>query len=139
MWFPTEADVGDVRRTIEDDSRAMGLPLRAGELVPGAVSAVLARARDGPFPPFYVPSLALRVAFILRGLVAGHAFADGNKRTEWAVALLTMERNGHEIALGSASTAEQLLLRIATGGIEVLDLAALWNTAMRPLKSIRKP
>lgn len=43
------------------------------------------------------PDLALRAAFLLRGLCQDHPFADGNKRTAYEATDLFLRLNGQRI------------------------------------------
>ncbi|MBA2667283.1 MAG: type II toxin-antitoxin system death-on-curing family toxin [Trueperaceae bacterium] len=91
---------------------------------PGALDAALAR----PFAAFGghegFPSLPEKAAALLHGLVAAHAFVDGNKRVGLAATLVWLEVNGRGLAL-DAEHRYQLTMRVADGSLGMSGLTDL--------------
>ncbi len=72
-------------------------PVPRGTFQPGVLEAAIDRAHHGMFPPGVEPDLFLRTAFLLRGIVGEHAFANGCKRTGLLVAGITLDLNGYRL------------------------------------------
>lgn len=66
--------------------------------------------------------LARRAAVLVRGIILGHPFLDGNKRTGMACLSLVLERNGYELAVDETEGVE-FALRVARGELSMDDLA----------------
>lgn len=115
MWLPSERAVLEVHaRVVEHHDDAL-----AGVLRPGAIEAAVERARHGPFPTEGdVPD---RAGLLVRGIVNGHPFVDGNKRTAFQVLRTTLERNGFRFAASREDTLE-MLLSLARGERSLDDL-----------------
>ena len=89
-----------------------------GEINPGAVHSALERARWGPFHGD--GALAERAALLLRGMVADHPFADGNKRAALEALDLFLGLNGAWIEETGKNVIE-FVVRMAEGEIELED------------------
>jgi len=116
VWYPTAGDVEAIHlRVIEETGGDHGVLNR------NTISAAVSRARWGPFPE--EPDLALRAAFLVRGLVVEHPFADGNKRTGFEALDVFLARNGARLHVG-ADEAIAFMLALAEGRYEVEEVAA---------------
>ena len=116
MEFPTAAEVVAAHARIL--LRFGGEP---GVLTESPVHAALARCRHGPF---LRGDLAERAAFLARGIGQDHPFADGNKRTAYAVVDAFLRRNGH-VLRASSEEAQAFMLAVACG-VHDLDGMAGW-------------
>lgn len=115
MWLPSERAVLEIHaRVVEHHDDAP-----AGVLRPGALEAAVERARHGPFPG--EGGVHDRVALLVRGIVNGHPFVDGNKRTAFQVLRTVLDENGYHLT-ASREEAREMLLALARGeqGIEAL-------------------
>lgn len=116
MELPTAAEVVAAHASIL--RRFGGEP---GVLTASPVHAALARCRHGPFTR---GDLAERAAFLVRGIAQDHPFADGNKRTAYAVTDAFLRRNGHGLA-ATPEEAAAFVLAVARGEFD-LDGMADW-------------
>lgn len=96
LFLETE-DVVAIHNVLMDrtDPRIQPLyedPIEPGIMDLGRVEAAVARHRWGPFPEG--GGLAERASHLLRGIVQGHPFTDGNKRTGFEAADLFLNMNG---------------------------------------------
>ena len=67
------------------------------------------------------PTLSLnKAAALLHGLVAAHAFVDGNKRVGLAATILFLKRNG-SAALANQEDLHELVLAIASGELRDIE------------------
>lgn len=64
----------------------------------GRLEAVLARPRSTFGDNELFPTIFHKAAATLHGLIQGHPFVDGNKRTAMAAANMLLEENGWQIA-----------------------------------------
>lgn len=67
-------------------------PIEPGILNESAIATAVERARWGPFEGG--GDLAERAAYLLRGIVRGHPFVDGNKRTGFEASQVFLQMNG---------------------------------------------
>ncbi|SDO37811.1 type II toxin-antitoxin system death-on-curing family toxin [Geodermatophilus sp. DSM 45219] len=71
------------------------------------------------------PTVVHKAAVLLRGVVAAHAFMDGNKRTAWIACVVFLDHSGlrvHDMAAGESG---QFVLDVESGVLTV-EGAALW-------------
>ena len=69
------------------------------------------------------PTLAELAASYAAGIILNHPFIDGNKRTAWVVARLSLRLNGVTLKFNPAD-AVALMLGVADGTVLQLQLAA---------------
>ena len=86
------ASLVDAVRHVHATAIGMGGGM-AGEY-PGRLEAVCARAFQNVFGEELFPTAQLKAAALFHGLIADHAFADGNKRTASLVALTLLISGG---------------------------------------------
>ena len=58
----------------------------------------------------------------MHSIARNHALVDGNKRLAWAATRVFCLLNGHDLDF-SVDDAEQLVLAVARGGLDVTDIA----------------
>jgi len=68
------------------------------------------------------PDLFTQAAALMDSLINNHPFVDGNKRTGITAAGLFLRINGWKLT-ATPEELESCTLRVATGGLEVADLA----------------
>ncbi|HEX2616627.1 MAG TPA: type II toxin-antitoxin system death-on-curing family toxin [Flavobacteriales bacterium] len=99
----------------------------------GALDAALNR----PFATFdgqdLFPTTVAKCAAMLHGIVTGHPFIDGNKRTDYVLARLILQEAGSD---HHADTHEryEMIIRVATGRMDVDELQAWLASRVAPIK-----
>ncbi len=71
------------------------------------------------------PTVVHKAAVLLRGVVAAHAFMDGNKRTAWITCMVFLDHSGLRVRGMSAAESGQFVLDVESGVLTV-EGAALW-------------
>ncbi|MBA3530285.1 MAG: type II toxin-antitoxin system death-on-curing family toxin [Propionibacteriaceae bacterium] len=89
----------------------------------GLLASAAARPKTSAFGEDAYPSFADKAAALMHSLARNHALVDGNKRLAWAATRVFCLMNGRDLTY-SVDEAEQLMLRVAAGEIEVPLLAA---------------
>jgi death on curing protein len=103
-----------------------------GLRAPGILDASLNR----PFATFggedLFPTFFDKAAAMMHGIITGHPFIDGNKRTGYQLGRLLLQEGGHDV---SASEDERydMVIRIATGQMEVEAIKEWLIAYSRPL------
>lgn len=92
-----------------------------GTLDRGRLESVVASQTQAVFGEVLYLTLYDKAAALAKGVIADHAFADGNKRTGIMLALIMLERNGVATKL-SDKELEDFAVQIA---VERLDIAAI--------------
>ena len=59
-----------------------------------------------------------KAAAIMHGIITGHPFLDGNKRTGYALGRLILQEGGHDID-ASEDEKYDMVIRVATGRLDV--------------------
>lgn len=111
MEFPTVAEVF----ALHDQILATTGGTR-GLLNAGGVDSAIERCKWGPFVG--TPTLASRAAFLFRGIAQDHPFADGNKRTAFAVGNAFLLRNGFHLGATDDEVID-FMLAIAQGQADI--------------------
>ncbi len=82
---------------------------------------VLAASLNRPYATFggvdLFPGPEDKAAALLHGIVTGHPFVDGNKRTGYALARLLLQDAGLDIRASQAEKYD-LVIRVATGALD---------------------
>jgi death-on-curing protein len=105
------------------------LEIAAGVLPEVAVRdrGLLASAADRPrttvFGDDAYPGFAEKVAALLHSLARNHALVDGNKRLAWSAARACCLLNGRDLTYESVDAAEEVVLEVAAGVIDVPEIA----------------
>jgi death-on-curing protein len=89
----------------------------------GALEAAVAQPRQSFGGQDLYPSLAAKVAALGFGLIANHAFVDGNKRVGHAAMDTMLLLNGAELQ-ASIDEAETVIVRVAAGQASREELLA---------------
>src|SRR5687767_11708016 len=71
-------------------------------------------------------------AAYLYGIVRGHPFVDGNKRTGFVIALIFLDLNGFELAETTDEENERVVVGAADGTIDEATLAAWIRERLGP-------
>lgn len=96
----------------------------------GLIESAVARPRTSVFGDLAYPTLMLQAAALMHSLARNHPLVDGNKRLAWASARVFLLMNDVDLAY-DIDDAEQLVLAIARGDIDVAEIAhrlASWAT-----------
>ncbi len=88
----------------------------------GRLLAVVARPLTSFGGDELFPTVFQKAAALTHGLIMGHPFVDGNKRSAMAAANMLLEENGWQIASGQQEL-EDYAVFIATDAPEVADIA----------------
>lgn len=89
----------------------------------GRLEAAVAAQRQQVFGAELYPSLFLKAAAVMRGVIADHPFSDGNKRTGTLAALTLIELNGH-VFTAKAGEIEDFAVSVATDHLTVEHIAS---------------
>lgn len=84
----------------------------------GRLEAAIATQTQNVFGEELYPSIIDKAAAIIRGIIADHAFVDGNKRTAMLVGLTLVELNKIQIVFEDGEI-EDFAVLIATDKIDV--------------------
>jgi death-on-curing protein len=101
----------------------------------GLLASAAARPETSVFGDDAYPSFEEKAAALLHSLARNHPLVDGNKRLAWAAARTFCLLNGKDVRYESVDAAEQFVLDVAAGVIDVPVIAG-WLRAgiveMRP-------
>jgi death on curing protein len=99
---------------------------------PGLLDAALNR----PFATFgeqdLFPSHFDKAAAIMHGIITGHPFLDGNKRTGYELGRLLLQAGGHDID-AALEQRYDMVIRVATGQLEVEGIKAWLEAHSKPI------
>lgn len=95
----------------------------------GRLEAALAAQTQSVFGEELYPSLVLKAAALIRGVVADYPFVDGNKRTAMLVGLTFLELNAKTFHAEKGEI-EDFAVPVATDHLDVPAIAA-WLEAHR--------
>ena len=70
------------------------------------------------------PSLCAKAAALLQSIVTNHALIDGNKRLGWVAAAVFLEINGASVSDASNDAVYELVIEVASSGVDVEGIAA---------------
>jgi death-on-curing protein len=110
------------------------LAARLGEPRPrdlGLVESAVARPQTTVFGEDAYPDLDTKAAALLHSLARNHAFVDGNKRVSWLAAGAFYWVN-RLVLDAPEDPAYDLVIAVATGTLDVPDIAAILATWTRP-------
>lgn len=74
-----------------------------------------------------------KAAAMLHGIITGHPFIDGNKRTGFALARLLLQDGGLDIHAGSDAEYD-MVIRVATGRMDAEEIHTWMKQRVKPLK-----
>jgi death-on-curing protein len=88
---------------------------------PGLLASAVARPAATVFGADAYPDLTGKVAALLESVVRNHALVDGNKRVGWALAVVTIWLNDHELNYAE-DDAFVMVMRVADGSSTLLEI-----------------
>ena len=88
----------------------------------GLLASAAARPQASAFGLDAYLSFAEKAAALMHSLARNHALVDGNRQLAWAATRVFCLMNSTDITF-TVDAAEELVLRVAEGNIEVTDLA----------------
>lgn len=91
---------------------------------PGLLQSALARPQATAFGEDAYPELNLKAAALMHSLARSHPFVDGNKRVAWAATKLFLFFNDVHLRAPDVDQGETFVLAVASGEIEMIDIAA---------------
>jgi death-on-curing protein len=97
----------------------------------GALQSALARPAN--LEAYKDPDIADLAAAYAYGIIRNHPFADGNKRTAYAVAVTFLRNNGADL-IGATADHVALLLRVADRSLDERQLAAELRARLAPYR-----
>lgn len=86
---------------------------------PGALASAAARPQTTVFGEDAYPTLPLKVAALLHSITRNHPLVDGNKRLGWVATRGFCELNGFDLRIPDVDAAEQFVLDVAAGKLDV--------------------
>jgi death on curing protein len=89
----------------------------------GLLSSAAARPRTTVFGEDAYPTFVEKAAALLHSLARNHPLVDGNKRLAWAATRTFCLLNGRDLTYESVDEAEQFVLDVAAGVIDVPEIA----------------
>ena len=89
----------------------------------GLLASAAARPQSSAFGEDAYPIFAVKAAALMHSLARNHALVDGNKRLAWAATRVFCLLNNHDLNF-SVDDAEQLVLAVARGELDVPEIAA---------------
>lgn len=117
MKWLTLDDLALIHMQIVDDSGgSQGLRDR------GRLESALAAMRQEIFGEELYPTIFEKAAVLLRGIIADHAFVDGNKRTGIMSALIFLNLNSYDTASLANKELEDFAVQVA---VEHLDIPVI--------------
>ncbi|MCA0178282.1 MAG: type II toxin-antitoxin system death-on-curing family toxin [Actinobacteria bacterium] len=89
----------------------------------GLLASAAHRPQTTVFGADAYPSLAEKAAALMHSLARNHPLIDGNKRLAWAATRIFCLLNGEDLRYVSIDAAEEFVLSVARGDLEVEDIA----------------
>ncbi len=96
----------------------------------GLLASAAARPQTTVFGEDAYPAFAEQAAALMHSLARNHPLVDGNKRLAWSATRVFCLLNGRDLEF-TTDDAEQLVLAVAAGAIDVPDIAAAITTHLR--------
>ncbi|MEJ0073781.1 MAG: type II toxin-antitoxin system death-on-curing family toxin [Candidatus Saccharibacteria bacterium] len=90
----------------------------------GRLESALAAMQQEVFGEELYPELHEKAAVLLRGIIADHAFVDGNKRTGMMAALVFLNLNGCDTSVLTDKELEDFAVQVAVEHLDVPTIAA---------------
>jgi death-on-curing protein len=98
---------------------------------PGLFASAIGRPAATVFGTDAYPDLASKVAALLESVVRNHAVVDGNKRAGWALAVVTVGLNDHDLSYDE-DEAFPIVMRVAEGKSPLDEITAWFADRVRP-------
>ncbi|GAA0619050.1 type II toxin-antitoxin system death-on-curing family toxin [Sporichthya brevicatena] len=99
---------------------------------PGALAAAAARPQTTVFGEDAYDSLATKAAALLHAITRNHPLVDGNKRLGWLATRAFCELNGFDFHIPDIDAAEQFVVDVAAGRLDVPAAAAVIASHLKP-------
>ena len=96
----------------------------------GLLASAAGRPQSSAFGDDAYPTFAAKAAALMHSLARNHALVDGNKRLAWAATRVFCLLNGHDLTF-SIDDAENLVLAVARGDLDVPEIASAIDTHLR--------
>ncbi len=90
----------------------------------GLADSAVARPQASFQGEEFYPTIEAKAAALLFGIARNHAFIDGNKRVAVLATLQFLNVNGLDLDLSPPEDSFKTIVQVASGGIELEDLAA---------------
>lgn len=97
----------------------------------GLLESAAARPRTTVFGDDAYPSFAEKAASLMHSLARNHPLVDGNKRLAWAAARVFCLMNDVDLLM-DVDAAEEMVLGVARGDLDVPELTAIFTRVIRP-------
>lgn len=91
----------------------------------GLLGAAAARPQASAFGEDAYSDLWTKAAALLHSVVKNHPLVDGNKRLGWLACAVFLDVNGIDPTPASNDGVYDLVIRVASAPIDVIDLAAM--------------
>ena len=98
---------------------------------PGLLASAAARPASTVFGSEAYPRFPEKLAALLHSVARNHPLVDGNKRLAWSAARMFCLMNGRDLRI-ETDEAEAMMLGVATGTLDVPDLAAMLEYHVQP-------
>ena len=90
----------------------------------GLLASAAARPQTSVFGEDAYPTLPEKAAALMHSIARNHALVDGNKRLAWAATRVFCLLNGRDLQF-TVDDAERLVIAVATGDLDVLEIAGV--------------
>lgn len=90
----------------------------------GLLASAADRPRTTVFGELAYPTFADQAAALMHSIAKNHALIDGNKRLAWSATRIFALMNGRDLTYADVDEAEEFVLRVAAGDIDVPEIAA---------------
>lgn len=101
---------------------------------PGLLASAVGRPASTVFGADAYADLATKAAALLESVVRNHALVDGNKRAGWALAMVTLWLNEHDIDYDE-DDAFAMVMSVAEGSARLPEIAAWLARRLHPAVS----
>jgi death on curing protein len=119
MKFLTFEDLGIIHIQIIDASGGSH-----GIRDKGRIESAILSMQQEVFGQDLYPTIFEKAAVLMRGVIADHPFADGNKRTGTMAALIFLNLNNYDTSALIDTELEDFAVRVAVEHLDVLTIAA---------------
>lgn len=99
----------------------------------GRLDAAIATQAQEVFGEELYPTLFLKAAALIRGIVGDHPFGDGNKRTAMLVGITFIEINNYAF-LARKGELEDFAVQVAVEHLSIEDIAAWLEQHSKPIQ-----
>jgi death-on-curing protein len=96
----------------------------------GLLASAAGRPQSSAFGEEAYPTFAGKAAAMMHSLARNHVLVDGNKRLAWAATRAFCLLNGRDVDF-TVDDAEQFVLAVARGDLDVLDIATVLARHLR--------